>query len=297
MEASSNTRGWLRSAKTTLLRHLRYCELNATDTRSHAEDDHIAAGGAASPGKGRRRRQPDPPIETYPHPIQTHSLNVPNFQLPVAGPSTGFGTLMSAMSTYNSPGPSFASLPPSASASPSLFPLPIPFADAPPYSPSIQDSAGTSASASPMFSQHPISLPRASSHSGNRRASSRLVPDVQSWSSVRQKQFERSIARLTASAGLPLSWVDNAEWIMFVDEFLPAARSPSRKVLTNRLIPTAVAEFRAAAKAAANGREATIQADGWTGVNHHHLIAFMITVDGKVCYYLTHSIPITNILY
>jgi hypothetical protein len=46
-----------------------------------------------------------------------------------------------------------------------------------------------------------------------------------------------------------------------------------------------VAEFRAVTKAAANGCKATIQADGWMGVNHHHLIAFMITVDEKVCCY------------
>ena len=77
---------------------------------------------------------------------------------------------------------------------------------------------------------------------------------------------------------LTLSWVDNAEWIAFVDEFLPAVRSPSRKVLTNQLIPTAVAEFQAAAKVAANSCEVTIQADGWMGVNHHYLIAFMISV-------------------
>jgi hypothetical protein len=68
------------------------------------------------------------------------------------------------------------------------------------------------------------------------------VPDTHTWSSVQQKQFENAIAHLTASAGLPLSWVDNAEWIAFVDEFLPAVRSPSRKVLTNQLIPTAVAD-------------------------------------------------------
>jgi hypothetical protein len=84
--------------------------------------------------------------------------------------------------------------------------------------------------------------------------------------------------------------VDNAEWIAFVEEFLPAAKSPSRKVLTNQLIPMAVAKFRAAAKAAANGHEATIQADGWTGVNHHHLIAFMITIDRKVYYHLINLI-------
>jgi hypothetical protein len=91
---------------------------------------------------------------------------------------------------------------------------------------------------------------------------------------------------LTASAGLLLSWVDNAEFVAFIDEFLPAAKSPSRKVLTQRLIPVAVAEFRAEAKAAVNGHEATIQADGWTGVNHHHLIVFMIMVDGKVSQHL-----------
>jgi hypothetical protein len=91
------------------------------------------------------------------------------------------------------------------------------------------------------------------------------------------------MARITASAGFSLSWIDNPAWLDFLDEFLPAARSPSRKVLTNRIIPAALELYQAEAKAAAKGREATIQADGWTGINHHHLIAFMITVDGKVC--------------
>ncbi|KZP02551.1 hypothetical protein FIBSPDRAFT_770553 [Athelia psychrophila] len=115
------------------------------------------------------------------------------------------------------------------------------------------------------------------------RSSSRLsYTDGPLWTSSHQKRFETRIARLTASAGLPLAWVDNPEWHAFVEDFFPAAKSPSRKVLTNRLIPTAVAEFHAEAKAAARGCDATIQSDGWTGVNHHHLIAFMITVDGKI---------------
>ena len=113
------------------------------------------------------------------------------------------------------------------------------------------------------------------------------MADIPLWSLAQQKSFENYIAHLTASAGLPLSWVDNAEFISFIDEFLPAAKCPSRKVLTQRLILTAVAEFRAEAKAAAHGHEATLQADGWTGVNHHHLIAFMITVDGKVRQYFS----------
>jgi hypothetical protein len=87
---------------------------------------------------------------------------------------------------------------------------------------------------------------------------------------------------MTASAGFPLSWVDNAEWIDFCTEFLPAAKLPSRKTLTRRLLPAAITELRTAARATAKGHEATLQADGWTGVNNHHLLAFMITADGKV---------------
>jgi hypothetical protein len=102
------------------------------------------------------------------------------------------------------------------------------------------------------------------------------------WTSSKQARFENRLTRVTVAAGLPLSWVDNPEWIDLCREFLLSAKSPSRKTLTRCLIPAAVAELRADVKAAAKGHEATIQADGWTGENSHHLIAFMITVDGKV---------------
>jgi hypothetical protein len=98
-----------------------------------------------------------------------------------------------------------------------------------------------------------------------------------------------------AAAGLPLAVVDNPAWIELCDEFIPAAVSPSRKVLTKRLLPSVLAEYQAEAKLSARGREATIQSDGWTGVNHHHLLAFMITVDGKVrcgCLYSTFSLTL-----
>ena len=87
---------------------------------------------------------------------------------------------------------------------------------------------------------------------------------------------------MTASAGFPLSWVDNPEWIDFCTEFLPAAKLPSRKTLTRRLLPAAIEELRTSARATAKDHEATLQADGWTGVNNHHLLAFMIMADGKV---------------
>ena len=102
------------------------------------------------------------------------------------------------------------------------------------------------------------------------------------WPQDLQRRFEIQVARLTAAAGLPLSWVDNPEWIDLVHQFLPAAKSPSRKILTTRLIPNIVEEYRTVAKESSRSQNATIQADGWTGVNFHHLLAFMIAVKKKV---------------
>lgn len=107
------------------------------------------------------------------------------------------------------------------------------------------------------------------------------------WTPEKQASLERRIARLTASANFPIAWVDNIEWIGLCDEFIPSGKSPSRKVLAQRLIPTAVRELREEIKASVQGQNVTLQADGWTGENHHHLIAFMITVNGKVSTYFS----------
>ena len=42
--------------------------------------------------------------------------------------------------------------------------------------------------------------------------------------------FETALAHLTASAGLPLRWVENPEWLALCKRFLPNAKSPSCKV-------------------------------------------------------------------
>ena len=47
--------------------------------------------------------------------------------------------------------------------------------------------------------------------------------------------------------------------------------------LTNHVIPQQVNRYQQAAKDASRGCEGTLQTDGWTGVNFHHLVAFMVT--------------------
>jgi hypothetical protein len=102
------------------------------------------------------------------------------------------------------------------------------------------------------------------------------------WSNGRQTSFEERITRLTVSAGLPLSWVENPEWLDFCTELVPQAKSPSCKVLTRCLLPQTLAELQSQAKERASGQNATASCDGWMGENFHHYIVFMVMVNKEV---------------
>ncbi|KAK0501062.1 hypothetical protein EDD18DRAFT_1307507 [Armillaria luteobubalina] len=117
------------------------------------------------------------------------------------------------------------------------------------------------------------------------------------WPSSDQAQFEERIVHLTASAGFSLSWVENPEWIAFCEDFLPAAKVPSRKVVTNCLLPTTLDAMCTSVHREAAGQSVTAQCDGWSGENHHHYIAFMVTINGKTAAKLfERMIEVINIL-
>lgn len=102
------------------------------------------------------------------------------------------------------------------------------------------------------------------------------------WTSERQQAFEYRLARLTASAGLSLSWIENIEFITLIEELAPGAYIPSRKVLTTRIIPDLVKNIQTANKKKTEHGFVTLQADGWTAKNNRHFIAFMITLISQV---------------
>ncbi|EPQ51031.1 hypothetical protein GLOTRDRAFT_49718 [Gloeophyllum trabeum ATCC 11539] len=57
---------------------------------------------------------------------------------------------------------------------------------------------------------------------------------------------------------------------------------PPQYVLTKRILPKEVQVFHDQAIAICHGCEVTVECDGWSGINHHHFVAFMIAVNGKV---------------
>lgn len=252
-ETDSSGYGWISSAASTALNHLRTCRLVSEDVRSTADESRAHKYPPNSPTSHRRRRQHEPVMNVPLPSINFHSPDPAS----IAGPST---LELPSVGLHYESGQS--SEPPS------------------PWISSHHSSDRSESEFSAFSHSRPLS--RSQSFSVLRRSPLNSADSGFQWSKEKQKSFENRIARLTASAGFPLSWVDNAEWIDFCTEFLPAAKLPSRKTLTRRLLPAAVEALRASARAAAKGHEATLQADGWTGTNNHHLLAFMITANGQV---------------
>jgi hypothetical protein len=152
---------------------------------------------------------------------------------------------------------------------------------------SIELTPGDSVSATgaiPLVQTRSLPVSRSSSlrAASATHSSSFFEAPPQPWTPLRKSAYEVDIARLTVACGFPLSWVENPEWIAFCERWIFGAPPISRYVLTTRIIPQLVTNFRNSAKSGATGKNATMQADGWTGTNNHHLVAFMATIDNHV---------------
>jgi hypothetical protein len=102
---------------------------------------------------------------------------------------------------------------------------------APSHLSSLVSSSSSSLAPSDSISVVCSSIASSRSQHGQHDLSSALPADLL-WTDAHQAYFEDRIMRLTVSAGLPLSWVENPEWLNFCTEFVPQAKSPSHKVLT-----------------------------------------------------------------
>lgn len=289
--SSPGTGGYIRYASGTCINHLKYCVFMSSDVRDAAMKLKVSGSPqkkAAAHFSGPHRGTPHfSPYHGTPRFSPYHGS--PHFG-PGAITTTGMHPSGSGSSQMLPP----SSLPPSRHDSPAVYFQTSTFsspANSIPPSPqlSVLSESFPSLNTLPLQSGfQPVycdpSPAMSSSHSLHPEGMTpQMLQSQLDWSQEMQRVFEIHIARLTAAATLPLSWVDNPEWIDLVRVFFPiACKSPSRKVLTSRLIPLVVGQYRESAKASSKDQNATIQADGWTGINFHHLLAFMITVKKKV---------------
>ncbi|KAG1728667.1 hypothetical protein EDB19DRAFT_1897375 [Suillus lakei] len=92
-----------------------------------------------------------------------------------------------------------------------------------------------------------------------------------------QEHFETHITNITASCRFSLNWIENQAVCSFMNEFFPFANPISSYQLSNHIILHKIERYWQAVKNCCCGSDVTLQTDGWTGVNFHYLLAFMIT--------------------
>jgi len=142
-------------------------------------------------------------------------------------------------------------------------------------------SAPTSHSGTPVMESLPLPPALKCQRLSSQRLPSGTPPpvsgSVMQWSAAQQDHFEHHMANITASCGFPFHWVENPAVRDFLDDFFPHTSHLSSYQLTNCVIPQQVSHYQQAAKDASGECEGTLQTDGWTGVNFHHLVAFMGT--------------------
>jgi hypothetical protein len=268
---------WLISRPTTLLCHLRDCDLHNADVRSRAQQEYHES---YSPHKGNHHHTTLPPgVSVQPltltitptenglfaataAPAMLPRMSLPVLSLPlVTSTLSTSSSLLTASSTYGS-------IP----ASPAMSEMSFSSHHSKRRRLTQSGHYSGSGSAGPSTSTAPPGSPNPAFYWSTEAA----------WTPADQADWEAALARLTASAGLPLRWIENPEWKKICDCFLSKAKNPSSKVLTDRIIPEVLNVLKASAQVECQGSEATLQCDGWTGENHHHLIGFMMTAQRKV---------------
>jgi hypothetical protein len=152
---------------------------------------------------------------------------------------------------------------------------------------------GDSISQAPSLSRQPSVIDFGSdvSRSKRRRTAYEQYSPTPLWSDAMQAHFEYRLARLTASANLPMAWVDNPEFSLLCQEFIHQdAIPPRRGPLTRRIIPTTLKSMQSEVRGKVEGKSGTLQCDGWTGINFVHLIAFMLAVEQlALCVFMMHQ--------
>ena len=240
--------GFIRYARATCLNHLKFCPNQPPNVQRRAKDEVDS-----SPKKPRHSPYHATWLGALPAPGMVASGSGSSQMLP---PSLPTSTRFNSPALYGYPA---APSPSPSLTSPLLSALPSPVFNTLPLSVAIYP---------PHYDQSPMAMPQSLyAKPATSQASQPVWPlSMGVWLPELQAKFETCLARLTASAGLPLSWVDNLEWIDFVHQFLPGAMSPSRKVLTTRLVPRAAESYWQLAKDVSRDQNATIQGDGWTGI-------------------------------
>ncbi|KAI0073823.1 hypothetical protein K474DRAFT_1700112 [Panus rudis PR-1116 ss-1] len=291
---------WIVGRPETILNHLKECVLQTDETRARARAT-LQENHTRTPSKRRYDDVSDdnPFTSTVLPPLP--ALSIPSGPAVAAGgPSNALGFPGASMSASYSPqssalfgGASGLGFSPAQSISsfPSVSGTPTSTNLSPITLSGAFGSHASISSPSPVPGSSGLKRPRSHaaaglSCSGSRSSLISPAYNAEEWTKAHQDRLEYRLMRITASAGFPLTWTQNPEVHLLLDEFVsPAAVAPNRNSMVNRILPNTLNHLREAQMksiAPLKHRYGTVQFDSWTGLNGRYYHAFLVSLHGKL---------------
>ncbi|KAK7041246.1 hypothetical protein R3P38DRAFT_2480247, partial [Favolaschia claudopus] len=99
------------------------------------------------------------------------------------------------------------------------------------------------------------------------------------WSAESQEDFGQDLYRLFVACGWSCNAVENPQFRLFLQKYLPSATLPSRRTLSGRILDKESDKVIQRTRLEMEGKLATYTEDGWANVAKTHLNTSLLSVE------------------
>ncbi|KAJ7231957.1 ribonuclease H-like domain-containing protein [Mycena rebaudengoi] len=169
-------------------------------------------------------------------------------------------------------------------------PQPIPGYTFPPFASPPPGSSTSFGSPLPTYSPLPPESPHLDGPPSKRRRTSSVFSQApRGWSVDEQEVFSQDLCKLFVTCRWSWNTIENPEFKMFFDKYVPDAKLPDRRVLSGRILTGEAEKVVQRTRQLTDGKLATYSEDGWTNIAKTHVDTSLISVEAQPFLLRTHD--------
>ena len=115
------------------------------------------------------------------------------------------------------------------------------------------------------------------------------------WDEACQTEVAHDLCKLFAACGISWNVIDNPQFHLFFEKWLPRARIPDRRALSGSVLNTVAEEAVGAVKVRVAGKLAMGQSDGWKNIARTNVISSVMSVDHQVRTYTGRGVVVAEL--
>ncbi|KAK7029256.1 hypothetical protein R3P38DRAFT_2703759, partial [Favolaschia claudopus] len=109
------------------------------------------------------------------------------------------------------------------------------------------------------------------------------------WAAEQQEEFGQDLCRLFVACGWSWNAVENPQFKIFFQKYLPTAILPSRRILSGRILDQESNKVIQRTRLQIEGKLATYSEDGWSNIAKTHMNTSLLSVDCEPHLLRTHN--------